>query len=189
MLQSPAFHGTNLLEATVGNTREDQPPPQPQSLMGCSEHQAGPCIPQGQGAHSQPWGVMRFHHHPFQGRTVQWKGGQSWSRSALGSHPGRATEEPHGLGLSGDIRAMDTRASFSQRLPRHTVTLAVPWCNLWHHVIWDQNLKYKYTPNLYTRDSQQARNGLRRDLELLIHSFRNIYQMLHMEQPSIYKWR
>ena len=82
----------------------------PQSLTGCSEHRAGPCIPRGQGAHSQPWGVMCFHHHPFQGRTVQWKCGQSWSQSALGSHPGRATEEPHGLGLSADIRAMDTQS-------------------------------------------------------------------------------
>ena len=33
------------------------------------------------------------------------------------------------------------RAPISQRLQRHSVTLAVTWCNLWHHVTWDQNLR------------------------------------------------
>ena len=71
MLQSPAFHGTNLLEATAGNAREAQPPPTSQSLTGCSDHWAGPCISKGQGVQAQPWGVIRFHHHPLQGRTLQ----------------------------------------------------------------------------------------------------------------------
>ena len=189
MLQSPAFHRTNLLEATVGNTRADQPPSPLSPWRAVLSTGLGPVSPTVRGPTPNPGESCAFITIPFKtglcsenvdspGARVPWvlilavppKNHVAWA-CQLTSGP------------------WIHRAPISQRLPRHTVTLAVTWCNLWHHVIWDQDLKYKYTPNLYMRDSQQIRNGLRRDLELLIHSFRNIYQMLHMEQPSIYKWR
>ena len=182
VLQSPAFHWTSLPEATMGNTREGQPPPTPLSpWLAILTTRLGPTSQRGRvapfltlGSHGlSSWSLSRQHCAVKIWTVLE---PESWVLIL-------ALPSKNYVAWARQMTSVPWlhRATISERLPRHIVTLVATLCNLLHHVSWDQNPRYKYIPNPKRRKTHSEQGiVLGRELELLIHSFRNIYWMLHM---------